>query len=60
MGKILSDPRKSKDILYVSDPYDDAVELVFLNTCGFLKSAREEMFEVVDQLLSAGKRICVV
>ena len=45
------------EIDYISDPYDDGVEFVFLNTCGFISSGREEMFEEINKLLSAWKKI---
>jgi len=45
------------EIDYINDPYDDEVEFVFLNTCGFISSGRYEMFEEIDKLLSAGKKI---
>jgi len=45
------------EIDYINDPYDDNVEFVFLNTCGFISSGRYEMFEEIDKLLNAGKKI---
>lgn len=45
------------EIDYINDPYDNEVQYVFLNTCGFISSGRYEMFEEVDKLLSAGKTI---
>ncbi len=42
---------------YICDPYDDEVEFVFLNTCGFISSGREEMFEEIEKLLNARKKI---
>lgn len=45
------------EIDYINDPYDDGVEYVFLNTCGFISSGRYEMFEEIDKLLNAGKKI---
>ena len=45
------------EIDYVNDPYDDEVEFVFLNTCGFISSGRYEMFEEIDKLLNAWKKI---
>ena len=45
------------EIDYTNDPYDDEVEYVFLNTCGFISSGRYEMFEEIDKLLNAGKKI---
>jgi ribosomal protein S12 methylthiotransferase len=45
------------EIDYINDPYDDEVDFVFLNTCGFISSGRYEMFEEIDKLLNAGKKI---
>ena len=45
------------EIDYINDPYDDEADYVFLNTCGFISSGREEMFEEVDKLLNAWKKI---
>lgn len=45
------------EVDYINDPYDDEVEYVFLNTCGFISSGREEMFEEIDKLLNAWKKI---
>ena len=45
------------EIDYINDPYDDEVEFVFLNTCGFISSGRYEMFEEIDKLLNAWKKI---
>ena len=45
------------EVDYINDPYDDEVEDVFLNTCGFISSGREEMFEEIDKLLNAWKKI---
>ena len=45
------------EVDYINDPYDDEVDYVFLNTCGFISSGREEMFEEIDKLLNAWKKI---
>jgi tRNA A37 methylthiotransferase MiaB len=45
---------------YYSDPYDSKVDIVLLNTCGFISSGREEMFQTIDKLLSTKKRICLI
>lgn len=45
------------EIDYINDPYDNEVEFVFLNTCGFISSGREEMFEEINKLLNAWKKI---
>ena len=49
-----------EDVDYSIDPYDPEVELVFLNTCGFISSGREEMFQTIKKLLSHQKKICII
>ncbi|MDD2536903.1 MAG: DUF559 domain-containing protein [Candidatus Absconditabacteria bacterium] len=48
------------NIIYSTDPYEPEVELVFLNTCGFISSGREEMFSTIDKLLKKGKYVCII
>lgn len=60
LGKILSNDTKKQELVYCPDPYASDVEIVFLNTCGFIKSGRDEMFEVAEKLLDAKKRVCIV
>lgn len=58
LWKLLSEnPDK---IEYYSEPYDSKVDIVLLNTCGFISSGREEMFHTIDKLLNAKKRICLI
>ena len=47
-------------IKYFTDPYDKNVELVLLNTCWFISSWREEMFNTINQLISKNKKICLI
>lgn len=47
-------------IEYFTDPYDKNVELVLLNTCWFISSWREEMFDTIWQLISKEKRVCLI
>jgi len=47
----------SWELEYCPNPFDDVVELVFLNTCGFIASGRAEMFETLEKLLSVWKKI---
>lgn len=56
LGKILSD---AEDMLYSTDPYDPDVELVFLNTCWFISSWREEALSTVNKLLQKNKKVCI-
>ncbi len=50
---------KSHDyqVNYFADPFDKATKIVFLNTCGFISSARDEANETVKQLLKAKKTV---
>ena len=47
-------------IEYYSDPYDSKVEIILLNTCGFISSWREEMFHTVEKLLKTKKKVCLI
>ena len=42
---------------YFTDPYDKETKIVFLNTCGFISSGRDEADETVKKLLKSGKTI---
>jgi len=59
MGNIflLGTNNPNYSIQYFSDPYDKKTEYVFLNTCGFIKSGRDEMMATMEKLLKAGKKI---
>ena len=48
------------DIEYYPNPYDESTDIVLLNTCSFISSWREEMFKVVDSLILANKKICII
>jgi tRNA A37 methylthiotransferase MiaB len=48
------------EIEYYSDPYEKAVELVILNTCSFISSGREEMFQTIEKLISKKKKVCII
>ena len=58
LWKLLSE--NSDEIEYYSDPYEKAVELVILNTCSFISSGREEMFQTIEKLLSKKKKVCII
>ena len=58
LWKLLSE--NEDKIEYYSEPYDSHVELVILNTCSFISSGREEMFQTVERLLSKKKKICII
>jgi tRNA A37 methylthiotransferase MiaB len=42
---------------YFTDPFDKETHIVFLNTCGFISSARDEAHEMLQKLLKAGKTV---
>ena len=62
LWKLFTIAEKKKGISpqYYSDPYDKEVDVVFLNTCGFISSGREEAIEVIKQLTKANKTIYVL
>lgn len=55
LWKIFSD--SVFDINYFSDAFDEEVEFVILNTCWFISSARQEMFDFIEILINAKKKI---
>ena len=58
LGKILE--KRSNEFYYCVDPFSNEVELVFLNTCWFISSWREEMFATIKKLLRKKKKICLL
>ena len=48
------------NIYYISDPYDEKVEYVFLNTCWFLSTWRMEMMDVLKKLLNTWKKVYIL
>ena len=58
LWKLLSE--NGDEIEYYSEPYDSHVELVILNTCSFISSGREEMFQTIEKLLSKKKKVCII
>ena len=58
LWKLLSENVDS--IEYYSDPYEKWVEIVILNTCSFISSGREEMFQTVEKLLLKKKKVCII
>lgn len=45
------------EINYSIDPYDQDVEFVFLNTCWFISSGREEMINTMNNLVDKWKKV---
>ncbi len=58
LWKLLSE--NWNNIVYYSDPYDENTEIILLNTCSFISSWREEMFQTIDNLISKNKKICII
>jgi len=58
LWKLLSE--NLENIEYYSDPYEKSVEIVILNTCSFISSGREEMFQTIEKLLSKKKKVCII
>lgn len=58
LWKLLSE--NPDNIEYYSDPYEKWVEIVILNTCSFISSGREEMFQTVEKLLWKKKKVCII
>lgn len=58
LWKLLSE--NPENIEYYSNPYEKSVEIVILNTCSFISSGREEMFQTVEKLLSKKKKVCII
>ena len=42
---------------YFTDPFDKKTTMVFVNTCGFISSGRNEADETVKKLLKAKKTV---
>jgi len=59
LGRLFDMSLKTPEIQikYFTDPFDKEAKIVFLNTCGFISSARDEADETVKNLLQAGKTI---
>lgn len=58
LWKLLTE--NSDTIEYYTNPYDKEVEIVLLNTCWFISSWREEMFQNIETLLWKKKKICLI
>ncbi len=59
LGRILDMSLRSHDyqVNYFSDPFDPETNFVFVNTCGFISSGREEADCTVKMLMKAGKTV---
>jgi len=59
LGRLFDISAKTPDIQinYFTDPYDTDVDIVFLNTCGFISSGRDEAEETLKKLLKAKKTV---
>lgn len=45
------------EINYATDPFDKDVKFVFLNSCWFISSGREEMIDTMNNLLKKWKKV---
>ena len=59
LGRLFDISLKTPEITlhYCIDPFDQKVQIVFVNTCGFISSARDEAHDTVQKLLKAGKTV---
>lgn len=59
LGRLFDITLKTPEITlhYCIDPFDQEVQIVFVNTCGFISSARDEAHDTVQKLLKAGKTV---
>lgn len=59
LGRLFDMSLKTLEIQvnYFTDPFDKATKIVFLNTCWFISSARDEANETVKKLLKAKKTV---
>lgn len=62
MGRILSlwVNNTNYTVQYINDPFDKKTNIVFLNSCGFISSARDEMMDILRQLQKAKKQIYLI
>lgn len=51
---------KDVDIRFFTNPSDEIVEYVIINTCGFLSSSRKEAEETIQEFDDEGKKIIVM
>jgi len=51
---------ENSDLQYCPDPFEKSVELIFLNTCWFISSGRDEMFATLEELLEAWKKVYLI
>ena len=59
LWKLLSFTKYNKfyKINYFSDPFDKQVEYVFVNSCWFLSTWRQETYETIKQLIDNNKKV---
>jgi len=62
MGRIFSLGANNPNytVNYFADPFDKKTDIVFLNSCGFISSARDEMMDMLRQLTKAKKTIYLI
>jgi ribosomal protein S12 methylthiotransferase len=55
LGTLFAENNPHYEANYFTDPYDQEVQFVFLNTCGFISSGRIEMVNEIKRLISKKK-----
>lgn len=62
MGRIfsLASNNPNYEVNYFTDAFDKKAKVVFLNSCGFISSARDEMMDMLRQLTKAKKTIYLI
>ena len=62
MGRIfsLASNNPNYTVHYFADAFDKKTQVVFLNSCGFISSARDEMMDMLRQLTKAKKTIYLI
>lgn len=62
MGRIFSLASNNPNyaVHYFADAFDKKTQVVFLNSCGFISSARDEMMDMLRQLTKAKKTIYLI
>lgn len=57
LWKLLSQNNEETEINYFSDPFSENIDIVFINTCWFIRSWREEMLDTIQEVLKNWKKI---
>jgi tRNA A37 methylthiotransferase MiaB len=59
LGRLFDISLKTPDyqLRYFTDPFQKETDIVFVNTCGFISTGRDEAEELVCKLLKAKKNV---